>query len=230
MSTPSNPKTQFKSSLFTKLLFIVLLGAIILTIMTKNPSSTTLKEAASKNTYIEFPDRKPLPLVTLEQANTNGFATNKIKGKWHILYFGYTFCPDICPVELTALHQMMEILRKEIAESELPQVIFISIDPERDTPEQVKKYVSAFDKSFIGLTGKQQALNTLASPFGIAWTKDAAPTTPDSNEDSFYTVSHSTTLLLINPDSKVTGMFPAPHIAKDMSQIYKTIIKKEKAR
>ena len=224
-----NKKTQLKSSLITKLIFIVLLAAIILTIIMKNPSSTTLKEAASKNTYIEFPDRKPLPLVTLEQASTNGFSTGKIKNKWHILYFGYTFCPDICPVELTALHQMLEILRKEIAEPELPQIIFISIDPERDTPEQVKKYVSAFDKSFIGLTGKQQALNTLASPFGIAWMKDA-PATQNSSNNSFYTMSHSTTLLLINPDSKVAGMFPAPHLAKDMAQVYKTIIKQEKTR
>lgn len=223
----SNEKTQLKNSFFTKLIFIVLFATIILTII-KNQSSTTLKEAATKNTYIEFPDRKPLPLVTLKQASTNGFSTNKIKSKWHILYFGYTFCPDICPIELTALHQMMEILRKEIAETELPQIIFISIDPERDTPEQVKKYVSAFDKSFIGLTGKQQALNTLASPFGIAWMKDA-PATPNSNNNSFYTMSHSTTLLLINPNSKVAGMFPAPHLAKDMAQVYKTIIKKEKA-
>ena len=223
-------KDKMKNTLLTKLIFIVLLVLIVMTIVFKKQTSMTLKEAASKNTYIEFPDRKQLPLVMLDQANTDGFSSSKIKGKWHILYFGYTFCPDICPVELTVLHKMREILRKEITEPNLPQIIFISIDPERDTPDQVKKYVSAFDKNFIGLTGENKTLQTLASPFGIAWTKDAIPTTSDSNKDTFYTMSHSTTLLLINPDSKVTGMFPAPHTAKDMALIYKTIITKEKAR
>lgn len=223
----SNQKTKSGKSLLTKLLFIILLILVIATIIMKNIPT---KEAINKNTFIEFPDRRVLPVVVLEQAGTEGFSTNTIKGKWHILYFGYTFCPDICPLELTTLHQMMKILREEITEPDLPQIIFISIDPDRDKPEQVKEYVSSFDKSFIGLTGKKEALETLASPFGIGWSKDAPLNPKNSNENDFYTVSHSTTLLLINPDSKVAGMFPAPHSAKDMAKFYKTIIKNEEAR
>ncbi len=221
-------KQASKNTLLTKIIFAILLALIILTLVLKTQQTNTQQTVIDKNTYIEFPDRKPLPIVTLAQADTDGFSTSKIKGKWHILYFGYTFCPDICPLELTVLQQMMEILRKDIATSDLPQILFISIDPERDKPEQVKKYVAAFDSSFMGLTGKQDALTALASPFGIAWMKDAVPSTQESKDNNFYTVSHSTTLLLVNPDSKVAGMFPAPHSAKAMAQAYKNSIKKEK--
>ena len=62
--------------------------------------------------FIEFPDRKPLPIVTLEQAGKGEVSTEMMEGRWHMLFFGYTFCPDVCPVELSALHQMTDILRE----------------------------------------------------------------------------------------------------------------------
>jgi protein SCO1/2 len=224
---PGKMNQTSKNSLFTKLLFIMLLvavGATVVQQMRQSPGSST---PINNKTFIELPDRKPLPVVTLTQAGKGEVTTEMMKGRWHLLFFGYTFCPDVCPVELSVLHQMMDILREQIASEQLPQTVFISIDPERDTPEMTAEYVEYFDPEFIGLTGTKTDLQILTMPFGITWMKQRNSISDKKTDENNYLVSHTTTIILVNPDMKVAGLFPAPHSAGEMAEMYQKIIHKE---
>ena len=145
--------------------------------------------------------------------------------KWHLLFFGYTFCPDVCPVELTVLHEMTDILRHQIPQAQLPQTVFVSIDPERDTPEKITEYVTYFDTDFIGVTGKQTDLKILTMPLGISWIKEQS-IDPAKKDDPNYLLSHSTTIILLDPDMRVAGLFLAPHSAEKMAQMYQKIVQR----
>ncbi|MCK5901931.1 MAG: SCO family protein [Cocleimonas sp.] len=226
---PDLKKKPAKNSRVTKILFLMLVLALLITIFKQLKPPTDFNKPISQKTYIGLPDRKPLPAVTLEQAGKGKISTETFQGKWHMLLFGYTFCPDVCPVELSILHKMMDQLRKRLPAEQLPQIVFISVDPERDSPEGIEKYVKHFDSDFIGVTGEDIDLKVLTLPFGISWMKERS-TNPEANTaDKHYLVSHSTTIVLVNPETNVTGFFPAPHSEHEMTIAYEKIIKKEKS-
>ena len=224
---PGKMNQTSKNSLFIKFLFIMLLVAVGTTVVQQMRQSPGSGTPINNQTFIELPDRKPLPLVTLTQAGIGEVTTEMMKGRWHLLFFGYTFCPDVCPVELSVLHQMMDILREQIASEQLPQTVFISIDPERDTPEMTAEYVEYFDPEFIGLTGTNADLQILTMPFGISWMKERNSVSDKKTDEKNYLISHTRTIILVNPDMKVAGLFPAPHSAREMAEMYQKIIHKE---
>lgn len=217
-----------RNTFTTKIIFIVLLLIVLLTLASQIKQSNNADHAINPKTYIELPDRKPLPQVPLEQAVKGETSTSAFTGKWHMLLFGYTFCPDVCPVELGKLHQMMEALRKELPPEELPQVVFISVDPDRDTPQRMEEYVKHFDSDFIGMTGKTTDLQALTMPLGISWKKEQTTDATGKTANENYLVTHSTAIILSNPDARVTGLFSPPHSAKDMAKAYQIAIQTEK--
>ncbi|CAA6809299.1 MAG: Cytochrome oxidase biogenesis protein Sco1/SenC/PrrC, putative copper metallochaperone [uncultured Thiotrichaceae bacterium] len=217
-----------KNTLTTKIIFIVLLLIALLTLASQIIPSDNADQAVNPNTYIELPDRKPLPHVTLEQAVKGEISTTALTDKWHMFLFGYTFCPDVCPVELSNLHQMMDALRKELPPEALPQVVFVSIDPDRDTPERMEAYVKHFDADFIGMTGKKTDLQALTMPLGISWKKEQTIDATGKVDKENYLVTHSTAIILSNPKAQVTGLFTPPHSAKDMAKAYQIAIQTEK--
>ena len=222
----SKKKTS-KCSLFTKVIFIVLLLAIVITVVNQLSQLIDKNKSINRKTFIELPDRKALPSVTLEQAGKGQVSTESLKGKWHLLFFGYTFCPDVCPVELSTLRKMMDLLREDIPAKQLPQVVFISVDPERESPEKIKEYVTHFDPEFIGMTGEETDLRILSMPFGISWMKEKNTHPMAKADDKNYLLSHSTTLVLLNPEAKISGLFPAPHSAHEMAKVYEAVVQKE---
>lgn len=113
-------------------------------------------------------------------------------GKVVALFFGYTHCPDVCPTTLADLAQVMGMLGKD---ADKVQVLFITVDPERDKPEMLVKYVSAFHPSFLGLYGDAQATAQAAKAFYVTYQKQ--PTT------SGYNVDHSVGTFLIDPNGRV---------------------------
>ncbi len=131
-----------------------------------------------------------------------------------MLFFGYTFCPDVCPTTLNELAQAMEILGKK---SSQVQVIFVSVDPERDTPEHLAEYVSLFDPNFIGATASEEQLASLATLYGIYYEKE------ESNTDGGYLVSHTATVLVIDKKGYLKLLLPygtsAEAIAADVAYL-----------
>jgi len=121
------------------------------------------------------------------------------RGKMVLIYFGYTFCPDICPATLANVGQALRDLGSKADDV---QVLMVSLDPERDTPEKLAKYVAQFHPSFVGITGSQEELDKVASLYGIFYQK-----TEGSNATG-YLIDHTATLLVLDRDGYLKLVFP----------------------
>ena len=151
---------------------------------------------------ILLPQSRTLPAVKMLDQDGQPVVIDELKGKWSLLFFGYTFCPDICPTTLAQLRQIKSELPKEAVDK--LQVILVSVDPNRDTPQQLKQYLGYFDKDFKGLTAASvEDLQKLANAVSI-------PFIPADTSKPNYTVDHSGNLAVIGPDGTQRGFIRAP--------------------
>ncbi|WDH23003.1 MULTISPECIES: SCO family protein [Pseudomonas] len=151
---------------------------------------------------ILLPQSRTLPDVKMTDQEGQPVVLNELKGKWSLLFFGYTFCPDICPTTLAQLRQIKSELPKEAVDN--LQVVLVSVDPNRDTPQQLKQYLGYFDKDFKGLTATSVAdVQKLANAVSI-------PFIPADTSKPNYTVDHSGNLAVIGPDGTQRGFIRAP--------------------
>ncbi len=151
---------------------------------------------------ILLPQSRQLPDLKMLDQEGQPVAVNQLKDKWSLLFFGYTFCPDICPTTLAQLRQIKSELPKEQVDK--LQIILVSVDPNRDTPQQLKQYLSYFDPEFKGLTATSlDDLQKLANAVSI-------PFIPADTSKPNYTVDHSGNLALLGPDGTQRGFIRAP--------------------
>jgi protein SCO1/2 len=163
----------------------------------------------------------PVPLQHFSLLDHNGeeFGRFSLVRKWTFIFFGYTNCPDICP---TALIDMNGIYNNLVEKDKLgnTQFIFVSVDPARDTVEQMKEYVPFFNENFIGVTGDPEVIESISAPLGVAYTR-----MPGKNDDD-YLVDHSASLLLIDPLGRLRAIFLPPHAPEAMAEDFIKIRKK----
>jgi protein SCO1/2 len=150
---------------------------------------------------ILLPQSRTLPDLSLTNQLGEPVQVDQLKGKWSLLFFGYTFCPDICPTTLAQLRELKSKLPKEAVDN--LQVVLVSVDPNRDTPDQLKKYLGYFDPQFQGLTGELANIQKLANAVSI-------PFIPGDTSKENYTVDHSGNLVVIGPDGTQRGFIRAP--------------------
>ena len=122
-----------------------------------------------------------------------------------LIYFGYTFCPDVCPTTLNDLTDTMESLGKKADDI---QVIMVSVDPERDTPEIMSQYVDYFGDDNLGITGSLEEVRKLTGGLGIYFEKQSA----DGDD---YVVDHSAAVLVIDPNGDFHALFSGPHVVEN---------------
>ncbi len=136
------------------------------------------------------------------------------KGKVAVVFFGYTQCPDVCPTSMAALAEAMELLGKD---ADKVQVVMISVDPERDTPEVLSAYVQAFNPAFVGLTGTPEQLSKTAKSFKAYYAKS-----PGAKPDQ-YSMDHASSFYIIDKDGEarvlVNGSASPQDIAADIKQL-----------
>ena len=125
------------------------------------------------------------------------------------MFFGYTFCPDICPTTLAELRQLKKLLPAE-TQANL-QILMVSVDPQRDNAEQLKLYLEYFDPEFVGLTGELTDIQTLSNALSI-------PFIPGDSSQPRYTVDHSGNLAIISPDGRQYGFIRAPLDVKKIAE------------
>jgi len=150
---------------------------------------------------VQLPQSRELPALTLTNQDGQSQAVDALTGRWTLLFFGYTFCPDICPTTLAELRQLQGLLSEE--DRQRLQVVMVTVDPARDTPEQLKQYLGFFDAGFRGLTGELDQIQALSGRVGI-------PFIPGNESLPNYTVDHSGNLALLGPDGRQQGFIRAP--------------------
>lgn len=174
---------------------------------------TELRKQASLTTLIVLPEPRAIPEFKLIDQQARNFGLEQLTGTWSLLFFGFTHCPDICPSTLYDLQRVNEEVRNVRGDEPAQhQVVFFSVDPERDTPEILRDYTAYFDPEFIAVTGDHSQLEPLTRKLGIAYRIEE-----HAEGESMYSVDHSASILLINPQGRLHGVFPAPHNAETMA-------------
>lgn len=142
---------------------------------------------------------QPVPDFTLYTEGNTPVSLSDFRGQYVYIYFGYTFCPDFCPTTMSALTRA----RRELGdEADRMQVVMITVDPERDTPDVVANYVRFFDPSYVGLSGTTAEIDAAGEPFGIFYQKHPG------SAASGYLVDHSTRTYLIDPEGNYRVAYP----------------------
>ncbi len=131
------------------------------------------------------------------------------RGKVTLLYFGYTFCPDVCPATMVELKKAMEELGSD---GEDVQIVMVSVDPLRDTPEKLKEYVAHFHPSFIGLTGTDEEIAAVAIPLGIFYEKH------EGSAKSGYLIDHTATVAVVDKDGYLRLIYPFDTAGEDIAK------------
>lgn len=176
----------------------------------------TLQE--SLKTTLALPvDFKTVAEFELEDANGELITQAALDDRWSLMFFGYTHCPDVCPITLQILKNV--VAKLETQGQETPQIIFVTVDPARDTAEVMKQYVSYFNEDFIGITGEQARIHDMTSKLGIV----ASFTANNENPDN-YIVDHSASLLLIDPQRRLRAKVSPPLEADNIISDYLNVV------
>ena len=187
--------------------------------------------AQLKTSQVLFDAQKPLLDFSLQDQKGAVFDNQRLKGHWSLLFFGYTHCPDVCP---TGLMDMVQLKAQLKANNTLvPEVVFITFDPERDTPAMLDKFLAYFDQDFIGVTGTQSEIDRLIKPFGAYYERVVyednkervlKKSEPLPAGTQSYLINHTAWMYLIAPSGEIFAGFPAPHKPVLMAEDIKTLI------
>ena len=163
---------------------------------------------------------EPYPVaheIELTRANGSSFRLSEMRGKVVLLFFGYTSCPDVCPTTLAELKQALEKLGAENAKQ--VQVLFVTVDPKRDTPERIQEYVDHFNQDFIGLSGTESNLANVWKNYGVF-----RETVEDSSAAG-YVVNHTARVTLIDQAGNMRVSFAFDTPVKDIVHDLKLLLR-----
>ncbi len=153
---------------------------------------------------------KALVPFALRDHHGETFDLTRLEGRWSFLFFGFTHCPDACPTALATLARMLERLEPSAAGP--PQVVFVSVDPARDTPDVLGQYVRYFHAAFLGVTGADAELERFTRRLGVVYARH------DHGGTAEYVVDHSSSILLVDPAAELKAVFSVPHDAAAMAR------------
>lgn len=195
-----------KARLMPSLLLIVSIAAV-LTVSLAGDSHLGHKHGADRDhqglqslTQTLLPVERGAPVVVPPLTNAEGarFDAERLKGRWSLVFFGFTSCPDVCPLTL----QVLSAVARDAA-SGVPagatQVVFVTVDPKRDTPARLKAYLAHFDERFIGLTGSRPDLDRFAAELGAG-----------SEASGSGAIDHSTSIFVLDPQARLAGVMLRP--------------------
>jgi protein SCO1/2 len=164
-----------------------------------------------------LPEPKSLEDFSLVDQDNQPLDRDALKGRWTFLAFGYTHCPDVCPTMMATY----DALEQELAGSDAkpqPEFLFVSVDPERDTPQRVGEYVGYFNPRIRGATAGHEVLRPLTDQLGILYRRADEQATAMG-----YMVDHSASMLLLDPQARLSAIFSAPHNTRAMAQDFRAI-------
>jgi len=169
------------------------------------------------NTLILPTNFKSVPEFSLLDVNGDEVTQSLFNDHWSIVFFGFTHCPDVCPITLSVMKDVLA----QLHETDLPkpQTVFVSVDPKRDTPDVLKTYLGYFDESFKGVTGELTGILNMSRALGVV-----AAFTAKKDDPENYDVDHTASMLLISPSGQLRAKFSAPHSADAIVSDYMTLM------
>ncbi len=156
-----------------------------------------------------FSAPRELPDFSLEQSDGSTLTQAELRGRWTVVFLGFTHCPDLCPTTLSELAQAQK-LWAPMAEATRPRVLFVSVDPARDTAAKTGEYAAYFHPDTLAATAQEPALQAFASSLGLVYMK--VETTGGD-----YTMDHSTPLVLLDPQGRQAGLIRPPFVPADIA-------------
>jgi protein SCO1/2 len=166
----------------------------------------------------------PVPRVItafqLVDSKGQAFNNTNLQGHWTIAFFGFTHCPMICPTTMATLKQSFQQLQTA-QQKPMPQMLFVSVDPERDTPQRMNDYLLSFNKDFVGATGTKEQIDKLTQEMSVLYMK--IQKAGAKSED--YNIDHSGTILLLDPKGQLFAVFSPPHNAQELAADLQAITK-----
>jgi len=195
--------TLFMNLRLTRVLMVLVVAAAALAGFWLAQRLDHSAPALTSGTWL--PQGRQVGEFSLIDQNNAPFGPARLKGAPTLVYFGYTHCPDVCPVTLL---QLAQVVKADVVPG--LRVVFISVDPARDTPPQLAQYMRAFDPDFIGLTGTPAMLQSVARRFGVAFERVDLP-------GGDYSMDHSSTIFLLDRRGRNVAVFNAPYDVKTLS-------------
>jgi protein SCO1 len=169
-----------------------------------------------------YAELRPLPAFSLVDHANAPFGPERLRGRWTFLFFGFVNCPDVCPTTLAMLADVRDRIEGDDPQYALPgnapQVVLVSVDPARDTPPVLARYVAHFDPSFIGVTGSAADIESLTRALGVAVFVGAP------GPDGAYAVDHTAAIFLVDPEGRAAALFSTPHDAGAVARDYRRIV------
>lgn len=151
-----------------------------------------------------WPEPRTLPDFVLMTQHGQRFGPAELRGQWSFLFFGYLNCPDVCPVTLHALRAFRRLLQEQDSEAAGYRIVFVSVDPERDTAARIGPYLAHFDVDFIGLSGAPEELRRFAEALAVRY--EAV-----TDVDGLIAIDHTSSVMIVDPAGQVVGALPPPH-------------------
>lgn len=224
-----NIKKQSGKIGWSLLFALIVIGIVTLFFGMRTSLSAKQAQASAEVSYanqlksaIVLPEPRTLNAFTLTDLNNQTYTNKNLKNHWTLFFFGFTSCPYICPTTMAELTKVYNLLQKNKVPE--PQVVLVSIDPQTDTVEKIKTFVTAYNKNFIGVrTDDENELNELTKEFGVVYMK-TVKNVPDKEGNKFE-IDHSGAIMLINPEGKLMAFFSMPHKAENIAEDFMTIQK-----
>lgn len=205
--TPAPTQNSSRMTLLGILLMVIVGAAIVLLVLLNRAPQTSTTDTGAAIiegdafdgiTRIDPP--RVLADFTLIDQRGEPFSLSDLRGKMALLFFGFTHCPDVCPLTLLEFKQVKSALGEQAKDVAF---VFISVDGARDTPEALAQYVGGFDESFIGLTGDDATLTRLGSDYNLYFARRANPN--GSSDD--YIMDHTSSAFLVNQDGQLAAIY-----------------------
>ena len=202
---------------------ILIIAIFILTVLALFINKLTTPRVLSTNELLInglylFESPKQISDFTFLSANENQFTKSDLIGKWTLMYFGFTRCPDECPTTMYQISKLLKVLREKEFPLDNKQWVLVSIDPERDSPNDIDKYAKGFDKDFIGVSNVRPMLLNLATQLSV---NNVMP--GENPNDHSHLDNHLNNIILLNPAGEFVGIFRPPFDISRLSLTYQSV-------
>lgn len=213
----STKKNRIALTAGVLLAFVALMGGLF--VSQQMPGHKKLDVTAFHGTVLQDP--RQIDSFSLTGTHNKVFNNESLQGKWTMIFFGFTQCGYLCPTTMAELAKTYRTL-EEKGVKPLPEVVMVSIDPDRDSLTKLSNYVTSFNPHFRGARGDEASIKKMTHELGVAYVK---VTSPGAVTTDNYDIQHSGAVMLFNPHGQLVAFFTSPHQADLLAQDYEKLVK-----